>query len=99
MPPELVFLEVVRMIGVLGAFAIAAGVVVKLAGMRQPKKTASLGMAGGSLERIEEKLAQLEQSSQAMAVEIERIAEGQRFVTKLLANDERGTRRIAPPGQ
>jgi hypothetical protein len=34
--------------------------------------------------RLEERLASIEQSMQAMAIEIERLGEGQRFTTKLL---------------
>jgi len=40
--------------------------------------------------RLEERLERIEQSMQAMAVEIERLGEGQRFTTKLL------TERTAP---
>jgi hypothetical protein len=39
----------------------------------------------------DQRLAQLQQSVDAIAVEVERIAEGQRFNTKLLADGERRT--------
>ena len=42
------------------------------------------------LGEIADRLAKLDNAVDAMAVEVERISEGQRFVTKLLA--ERGTR-------
>ena len=38
-----------------------------------------------TLTEISERLGRLEQASDAMAVEVERIYEGQRFTTKLLA--------------
>jgi hypothetical protein len=41
------------------------------------------------LQRIEGRLAEMQQSLDAVAVEVERISEGQRFTSKLLA--ERGT--------
>ena len=41
------------------------------------------------------RLERIEQAVEAMAVEIERISEGQRFVTKLLAERERSN--ILPP--
>lgn len=37
------------------------------------------------LELSDDRIARIEQSVDAMAIELERIAEGQRFVTKLLA--------------
>ena len=46
------------------------------------------GDVTGALNDIAQRLARLEQASDAMSVEIERISEGQRFTTKLLV--ERG---------
>jgi hypothetical protein len=43
------------------------------------------GAAPKQLESIDERLARIEQAVETMAVEIERISEGQRFTTKLLA--------------
>ena len=42
----------------------------------------------GETDRIERRLEQLQQSVEAMAIEVERISEGQRFVTKIMS--ERG---------
>jgi hypothetical protein len=39
---------------------------------------------------LDQQFAQLQQSVDAIAVEVERIAEGQRFSTKLLAENTRG---------
>ena len=41
-------------------------------------------------QNFDERFAQLQQSVDAIAVEVERIAEGQRFSTKLLADGARG---------
>ena len=46
--------------------------------------------------RLAERMANLEQSIDAVALEVERIGEGQRFVTRLL--DERGAPQAAGPG-
>ncbi len=37
------------------------------------------------LQRLEERLGRIEQAIDAMSIEVERISEGQRFTTKLLA--------------
>ena len=44
------------------------------------------GPRSTDLARIEERLARIEQALDAVAVETERISEGQRFTTKLLAD-------------
>jgi hypothetical protein len=47
---------------------------------RSPK-----GVAGGDLAAIQARLERIEQAVDAIAVETERISEGQRFTTKLLS--------------
>jgi hypothetical protein len=47
------------------------------------------------LVRIEERLSRIEQAIDAVSVEVERISEGQRFTSKLLA--DRHAERIGPP--
>ncbi|MEO7965836.1 MAG: hypothetical protein ABIT38_18145 [Gemmatimonadaceae bacterium] len=42
----------------------------------------------GTVARIDDRLGRMEQAIDAMAVEMERISEGQRFTTKLLAERE-----------
>ena len=39
----------------------------------------------GSIGRIDDRLSRMEQAIDAMAVEMERVSEGQRFTTKLLS--------------
>lgn len=46
--------------------------------------------------RIEERLMSIEQTMQAMAIEIERLGEGQRFTTKMLT-ERTAQRLVAPP--
>ena len=48
-------------------------------------------------ERLEQRLANIEQTMQAMVVEVERLGEGQRFTTKLLS--ERATHGLVAPSE
>ena len=50
----------------------------------------------GPLNDIAQRLARLEQASDAMSVEIERISEGQRFTTKLLVERGRAAAQVEP---
>jgi hypothetical protein len=56
--------------------------------LRHKEKMATLAAASTS-PALESRLVRIEQAVDAIAVEIERLGEGQRFVTKLLA--ERGS--------
>ena len=49
----------------------------------RPQREPNVEALAGA-HRLEERLASIEQSMQAMAIEIERLGEGQRFTTKLL---------------
>jgi hypothetical protein len=53
--------------------------------MRRRKPTVA---PGDGMQRIDARLSEMQQSLDAVAIEVERISEGQRFATKLLA--ERG---------
>jgi hypothetical protein len=52
-------------------------------------------MPGGELRAIEERLARIEQTTDSTAIEVERVSEGLRFNTKLLA--ERAGAQVPPP--
>ncbi len=69
---------VITVFAIVGSFstAIALGV----AWLRRPPRVASKDLA-----EIAERLAALERAVDAIAVETERIGEGQRFTTKLLS--------------
>jgi hypothetical protein len=49
------------------------------------RDSATSGLPSGATARIEERLFNIEQAVEAVAVEVERISEGQRFTTKLLS--------------
>ena len=60
-------------------------IVVKIVfGRSQPAAVRS-----AELQQIEERLSRIEQAIDAVAVETERISEGQRFTTRLLADSPR----------
>jgi hypothetical protein len=74
-----------KQVGVIAVFAIVFGSMMILgvvrALVRRPRAADSK-----QLEEISERLARLEQSVDAIAIEAERISEGQRFTTKLLSD-------------
>lgn len=57
------------------------------------------GASDGSVARIDDRLSRMEQAIDAMAVEMERISEGQRFTTKLLAERSGVSADVASPGR
>ena len=81
MPPEIMVLEIVKTI-VPGVVIIALGVpILRMMSRRVDRR----GVPPASLAGIEQRLARIETAIDTMAVEVERISEGQRFTTKLLA--------------
>jgi hypothetical protein len=79
---------------VLGCAAACVGVVHSISNtvirLRQPQKVALQSPAALSEDRMQ----RLEASVEAIAIEVERISEGQRFTTKLLSEN---SHRAAPP--
>ena len=55
------------------------------------------GIPQGDLKEIRDGLGQIQQAIDAMAVEVERLSEGQRFTTKLLAEKTKEVDQISPP--
>jgi hypothetical protein len=78
MPPELI--PIVGMGTGVAIFGTIAWLIVE-------SKKAALGkVQPRELVQMDERLHRIEQAIDAMAVEVERISEGQRFTTKLLAD-------------
>ena len=50
------------------------------------------------LQPVEQRLDRLEQATEAIALQVERVAEGQRFVTRLLAQDDKAQAVLPPAG-
>jgi hypothetical protein len=82
---ELVFLAVVKMITTLVGLGIVVWGLVAFTRARS-RRIEPGPVSATSLRPIEERLRQLEQSTESIALQVERIAEGQRFVTKLLGD-------------
>ena len=86
MDPDVYSFMVVMLI-IVAAIACLAGIgILSLRAFYRTKTPPSLPQ-----QNYDERFAQLQQSVDAIAVEVERIAEGQRFSTKLLAESTRGT--------
>lgn len=75
-PPEVIVVPAV--------FGIPAAVLVVRMWFKHQEKMASLGRPADTAS-IEERLARVEQGIDAIAIEMERVGEGQRFLTNLLA--------------
>jgi hypothetical protein len=85
-PTELLVLEIVKT--VVPALALVA-LGVPLIGVLA-RRFERVGASPKSLSGIEDRLARIEVAVDAIAVEVERISEGQRFTAKLLAGRAEG---------
>jgi MoaA/NifB/PqqE/SkfB family radical SAM enzyme len=91
---------IARILDVAGALiglAICAWTVVALVKAWRGGKTVAKALSPDLLEALLNRLQRLEQSSEAIALQVERIAEGQRFVTKLLSDSEYQAHRLGAP--
>jgi hypothetical protein len=77
MPPEVVIVPAV--------FAIPAIVFIVRMALKHKERMAELTAPTQSNAALEARLSRIEEAVETIAVEIERMGEGQRFVTKLLA--------------
>lgn len=93
MPLEIVFLNTMEMLLPALVITILGLPLVRVMARRLDRRDAP---ASPSLVKIEERLGRLEAGVDAIAVEVERISEGQRFTTKLLA-ERSGVAASAPP--
>lgn len=70
-------------IGVTISISMIAMAVSKMVSSRRSKE-----LPASSVARLEERLERMELAIDAMATEVERVAEGQRFTSKLLADKQ-----------
>jgi hypothetical protein len=63
------------------------------------KKLERSSSSGAVPAEVSSRLERIEQAVDAIAVEVERISEGQRFTTKLLSESTRGDQRLAAPAE
>ncbi len=81
------------------AFVCGAFVPVLFRRFRRRKPGPPTQAAHPSLEITAQRFERLEHAVDVIAIEIERVSEGQRFITKVFAERPAGTARSADPGQ
>jgi hypothetical protein len=82
---------IVALAAILSGTVLIVTVVTAIARAAVAHRRAAAVPDAAVVGRIEERLSRIEQAIDAVAVEVERVSEGQRFTTKLLA--ERDTER------
>ena len=83
MPPEIVFLNTMEMLLPAIVITVLGVPLIRVLARRLDRRDAPSGPA---LQKIEERLMRLEAGVDSIAIEVERISEGQRFTAKLLAD-------------
>jgi hypothetical protein len=92
-PPELMPLAQMAQVTALGLMGLLAAIFIlgpfaRMFARRMDRRT-EINAAGANSQVLQQQLAQLQQSVDAMSIEMERISESQRFQSKLL-NEGRG---------
>ena len=85
---------VIPIAGMLMIIVLSIGVPLVIALGKKWERQAQLPKVPSDMT---DRLTRMEQAIDAMAVEIERISEGQRFTTKLLAEGQRSAGAVAQP--
>jgi hypothetical protein len=86
-PPEFVLTVILAVVAIAGTMGVLK------TWLNRPNRAA---IPQADLKEIREGLARMEQSIDVIAVEVERLSEGQRFTTKLLSDQGRGVPQIPP---
>ncbi len=86
------FTQAIRAVETIGVFGIVSWAVVAIARARQGRVRGAVAPQQLSGE-LEVRMDRLEHTTEAIALQVERIAEGQRFVTKLMTDS------TDPPGR
>ena len=90
LPGEFVLISIIDKLAPIMAIAIITIGVLAFYAIRSRNRRVAAPVESLALRPIEERLGRLEQSVEAIGVEVERLAEGQRFVTKMLTDAPRG---------
>ena len=85
--------DIIPLAGVLGFFLTSGWMLKMFLGYRE--RTKALEKSKHFSAASDERLARVEQAVESIAIEIERVSEGQRFVTKLMSEKAQGV----PQGQ
>ena len=83
MDENLARIIIAGVIGVTISISMVALAIAKMVSSRRRKD-----LPQSSVDRLEERLERMELAIDAMATEVERVAEGQRFTSKLLAEQK-----------
>ena len=83
---------ILAMTAILTGGGIAVTLIVSVLRFLSSKRDSS-SLGSGQLTQLDDRLARMEQAIDSMAIEVERISEGQRFTSRLLA--ERPAERLA----
>jgi hypothetical protein len=94
MPLEIVFLNTMEMLLPAIVITLLGLPLVRVFARRLDRRDA---VSAPALAKIEERLGRLEAGVDSIAVEVERISEGQRFTTKLLADRSSESAVSRPP--
>jgi hypothetical protein len=94
MPKEVFVLSIVM---ITGGFALAAAVLRAYVRLKTDKP--STRRADDRLDQISQQLALLQQSVDATSIEVERLGEGLRFTTKVLAERNQPVAELRQPGR
>jgi hypothetical protein len=94
MPLEIVFLNTMEMLLPAIVVTVLGLPLVRVFARRLDRRDTASAPA---LSKIEERLGRLEAGVDSIAVEVERISEGQRFTTKLLADRTSDAAASRPP--
>jgi hypothetical protein len=86
---------IIPIAGMITGIVMVLGLPIVIVHARKLWMRDSASQAGGASLETDRRLERIEHAIDAMAVEVERISEGQRFVTKLLA--DRGQERVGIP--
>ena len=76
---------IVAIIAIVAGTVMVVGVAGSIAWAWVRGKRAAAAVPDGSVARIEQRLERMEQAIDAVAVEMERVSEGQRFTSRLLS--------------
>jgi len=80
MDEQMARLGIVAVIGATISISMIAAALAKIVASRKHKD-----LPNASIDRIDQRLERMEQAIDAMATEVERVSEGQRFTSRLLA--------------
>jgi hypothetical protein len=84
----------IKPLGIIAVFVITAWMLKTYLTHREKMK--GLSLVQKSQADADHRLARVEQAVESIAIEVERISEGQRYVTKLLSDPAAGRRAAVP---